>query len=207
MSDKKLNYEYMKKAMHESINDKDFTKARLNAIKYQKRESNAWKIGIGASSASVVVGLGGVFASGTIIENENLLPMGAAVSISGMLGSGIITGLVTGYLDGKAKRNIELMNFIVRKNYLKQEFQQEFIDQGQTDEQVEANLSNLVFADYQTKFDEYDERIANYENENEKKFQPFDFVNDEDFKVLQIQESGKKGIGSLDDSQSDSPEL
>ena len=38
MSDKKLNYEYMKKAMHESINDKEFTKARLNAIKYGKKD-------------------------------------------------------------------------------------------------------------------------------------------------------------------------
>ena len=188
MSDKKLNYEYMKKAMHEAVNNKKFTEARLQVIKDRKTQKSLDWVGNVGFGASAVLAMGGFIAS-AYTQDDTFAEIALSGAVLGFLGTGIAPAIAFAHLKDKIGKNVEFLNYVVRKNYIKQEFKQEFIDQGQTEDQAEANLTKLATADYETKVEDYENKIDNYEKETGKDFQMLDFVDETDKQTMVDQET------------------
>ena len=177
-----INYDLMKKAVHNAIRDKEFYEGRELALKSEKKLSKI---------------LGGTVASGTLVPGSIFGGAAASIGISEEAGLGVGVGMFIAGMAGtlgflsyseKLQKDIkygtEYCYGCIRKHYIMQEIKAEHIERGLTEQEADEKVSKLVRADLQLRYDEYTDKLKNYKNVNGRDFDANDFISEEDEKYL-----------------------
>ena len=179
-----LDFNSMKKAVSEAVNDEKFLKLRENALKCQRKLE---KTGIWPLKMTGIF-MGTAFAGFAVASRElgdPDLPF-AIWGIGGISSAAyaITAGLINGSKETELKDAVKGMNSIIRRNYINNELREEYKRMGLKPEEIESKIKGLVPAEYEKRNSEFQITIENYENMNCKKFNYWDFITDEDREIL-----------------------
>jgi len=179
-----IDFNSMKKAVSEAVNDEKFLKLRENALKCQRKmeKTSSWPLKfMGAAIGTTTLGF--VIASRELGDPD--LPF-AIWGIGGISSAAyaITAGLICGAKETELKKSVQGMDSIIRRNYINNELRKEYGRMGLSPEEAEYKIKGLVPAEYEKRNSEFQSSIENYEHTNCKKFDFLDFVTDEDRQIL-----------------------